>query len=82
MAAIPNPMANTAAPISTTASAASTIKNFPPTPAEPLPPSIEDFDELIATAVAKYVEKSKVVDALIAEQVRKGIKLLLRLWLI
>lgn len=75
MAAIPNPLANPAAPISTTASAASTIKNFPPPPQEPLPPSIEDFDELIATAVAKYVEKSKGVDALIVEQVRQDIKL-------
>lgn len=63
--------------ITSTASAASTIKNVPPpqapVPEEPLPASVEEFDELIAGAVAKYVEKSKGLGELIAEQVRMAL---------
>lgn len=42
----------------------------PPThPAEPLPPSIEDFDAIISEDVQRYVNMSEAIGGLVAEQV-------------
>jgi adenylyl cyclase-associated protein len=42
----------------------------PPPAAEPLPQSVEEFDEIIGSEVANYVALSEEIGGLIAEQVR------------
>jgi len=40
----------------------------PPAPAEPVPESVEEYDDFIKNSVAKYVEISKGVDPVVAKQ--------------
>jgi adenylyl cyclase-associated protein len=54
---------------STSLVSASTIQALVVPAREPLPPSVEEFDELIAKEVANYVEKSIALGGLVAEQV-------------
>jgi adenylyl cyclase-associated protein len=49
--------------------AAAASSSAPHPPLEDLPPSIEDFDELIDNEVAKYVSLSHGLGGLIEEQV-------------
>ena len=68
-----NSGAATALPSNASASSlvsTTTIQNPPPPAPEPLPASVEDFDELIVKEVAKYVEKSAEIGDLVEEQVR------------
>ncbi|TPX08468.1 uncharacterized protein E0L32_010085 [Thyridium curvatum] len=43
----------------------------PKQPAEPLPESIEEFDDFVESAVGKYVELSKKIGGVVAEQAAK-----------
>lgn len=44
----------------------------PAKPEEPQPPSINDYDELIANEVARFVKQSQELGGLVAEQVSIG----------
>src|SRR4051794_8505387 len=52
-----------------TSAAATTAAASLPPPPEPLPPSIEDFDELITNLVGKFEGLSNEIGGLLTEQV-------------
>lgn len=59
---------------SKSAASAAIITPIPEAPEEPLPPAIEDFDELIDSDVQSFAESAKAIGGLVDEQVWRAIR--------